>query len=302
MSLGLVVLAAGVGSRYGGPKQIDRVGPGGMTLVDYAVFDARRAGFERAILVVREGTEADMREAVGDRIARRFRLDYAVQTNALPAGFAAPPGRTRPWGTGHATLAAAALVDGPFAVINADDFYGAASYRLLADHLRRGGAAGPPAEHAMVGFPLADTLSPDGPVSRGVCAVEADGFLTSIREVLQVERDGDAARLRDAAGAWRRVPGDTPVSLNFWGFTPALLEPLAEGFQRFLAEHAASTTAEYYLLSPVQGLVDAGRARVRVLRGGGPWAGLTHPGDRARLVDHIARLHARGQYPAELWA
>jgi hypothetical protein len=301
MSLSLVVLAAGMGSRYGGPKQIDRVGPGGATLVDYAIFDARRAGFERAILVVREGMEAEMREAVGERIARRFRLGYAVQHAAASPGGAAPPGRAKPWGTGHATLAAARLVDGPFAVVNADDFYGAASYRILADHLRRG-ARGPVPEHALVGFPLAATLSPDGPVSRGVCTVDADGFLTAIREVLKVERDADAARFLDDDGSWRRLPGETPVSLNFWGFAPEMLNALAFGWERFLARHAASLTAEYYLPASVQALVEQGKARVRVLGGGGPWAGLTYPGDRPRLVELIAALTARGDYPSELWA
>ena len=193
MSLSLVVLAAGVGSRYGGPKQIDRVGPGGATLLDYAAFDARRAGFDRVVLVVREGMEADVREAVGDRIARHVPVAYAVQGGALPPDSSPPPGRTKPWGTGHATLAAAPLLDGPFAVINADDFYGAGSYRVLAEHLRRP-QAGPVPEFAIVGFPLRATLSPDGPVSRGVCTVDADGFLVSIREVLKVERDGEDAR------------------------------------------------------------------------------------------------------------
>ena len=301
MSLTLVVLAAGIGSRYGGPKQIDRVGPGGFTLVDYAIFDARRAGFERAVLVVREGMEAEMREAVGDRIARRFPLAYAVQTGTLPSGFVAAPGRAKPWGTGHATLAAAGQLDGPFAVINADDFYGASSYRILAEHLR-GPAAGPVAEHALVGFPLSATLSPDGPVSRGICTVDAEGFLTGVREVLKVERDGDGARLRDDAGAWQRLPGVTPVSLNFWGFTPALWGELSSGFARFLAQNAASTTAEYYLPSAVQALIDERRARVRVLGGGGPWAGLTYPGDRPRLVELVASLTRAGTYPSDLWA
>lgn len=298
MSLSLVVLAAGVGSRYGGPKQIDRIGPGGATILDYAVFDARRAGFERAILVVREGMEAEMREAVGDRIARRMRLDYAVQTRDPAPGRRSPAGRVKPWGTGHATLAAAPLVDGPFAVVNADDFYGAASYEVLARHLRSAPAGSP--EHALVGFPLATTLSPDGPVSRGICSVDADGYLASIREVLKVERDGDGARLVDDPDAGS-VAGDTPVSLNFWGFTPAVLDELAAGFERFLAASAASTTAEYYLPAAVQDLVASGRARVRVLRGGGPWAGLTYPGDRPRLVALVASLTAQGVYPAELW-
>jgi hypothetical protein len=300
MSLTLVVLAAGVGSRYGGPKQLDRVGPGGATLLDYAAFDARRAGFDRAVLVVREGMEAEVRAAAGDRIGRHMPVAYAVQGGALPRGLVPPPGRTKPWGTGHATLAAAPFVDGPFAVVNADDFYGRGSYRVLAEHLRRP-LDGPPAEFAIVGFPLATTTSPDGPVSRGVCAVDEAGFLVSIREVLKVERDGDDARGLDEAGAWQPIKGDTPVSLNFWGFSPALLPALDEGFGRFLDRHAGSTSAEYFLLSAVQSLVDAGKARVRVLGGGGPWGGLTYPGDRPRLAALVESLTARGEYPPSLW-
>jgi MobA-like NTP transferase domain len=301
MSLSLVVLAAGVGSRYGGPKQIDRIGPGGATLLDYAAFDGRRAGFERVVLVVREGTEAEMREAVGDRIARHVPLAYAVQRDALPPGFAFPPGRTKPWGTGHATLAAAPLLDGPFAVINADDFYGAGSYRVLAEYLRNP-LRRPVPEFAIVGFPLVTTLSPDGPVSRGVCTVDGDGFLVSIREVLKVERDGEDAREIDESGRGRRIPGTTPVSLNFWGFGPALVPALEDGFRRFLEENAGSSKAEYFLLSAVQSLVDRGEARVRVLGGGGPWGGLTYPGDRPRLAALVESLTARGEYPRDLWA
>jgi hypothetical protein len=299
VALTLVVLAAGVGSRYGGPKQIDRVGPGGATLLDYAAFDALRAGFERVVLVVREGTEEEMREAVGDRIARHVPLACAVQASGLPAGFVPPAGRTKPWGTGHAALAAARLVDGPFAVINADDFYGPGSYRLLAEFLRRP-QGGPVPEFAIVGFPLVTTLSPDGPVSRGVCTVDERGFLVSIREVLKIVREGEDGRELEAPGPGL-IPGRTPVSLNFWGFTPALVPALEDGFRRFLAENAGSVEAEYFLLSAVQSLVDAEKARVRVLGGGGPWGGLTHPGDRPRLVALLESLHARGDYPARLW-
>ncbi len=300
MALALVVLAAGVGSRYGGPKQIDRVGPGGATLLDYAAFDAQRAGFERVVLVVREGAEAEMREAVGDRIARHVPLAYAVQASGLPAGFVPPAGRTKPWGTGHAALAAAPLVDGPFAVINADDFYGAGSYRVLAEFLRRP-QGGPVPEFAIVGFPLVTTLSPDGPVSRGVCTVDEQGLLVSIREVLKVERHGDDGREIEGSSAGHVIPGRTPVSLNFWGFTPSLVPALEDGFRRFLAENAGSVKAEYFLLSAVQSLVDAGKARVRVLGGGGPWGGLTYPGDRPRLVALLESLHERGEYPPRLW-
>jgi hypothetical protein len=301
MALSLVVLAAGVGSRYGGPKQIDRIGPGGATLLDYAAFDGRRAGFERVILVVREGREAEVREMAGDRIARHVPLAYAVQRDTLPAGFARPPERTKPWGTGQAALAAAPLLDGPFAAINADDFYGAGSYRVLAEHLRKPPPR-PLPEFAMVGFPLVTTLSPDGPVSRGVCTVDRDGFLVSIREVLKIERDGDDAREIDDSGEAHRIPGATPVSLNFWGFGPSLLPALEDGFRRFLAENAGSTTAEYFMLSAVQSLVDRSQARVRVLGGGGPWGGLTYPGDRPRLVALVESLTTRGEYPRDLWA
>jgi hypothetical protein len=301
MSLSLVVLAAGVGSRYGGPKQIDRVGPGGATLLDYAAFDARRAGFDRVVLVVREGMEADVRGAVGDRIARHVPVAYAVQGSALPAGFSPPPRRSKPWGTGHATLAAAPLLDGPFAVINADDFYGAGSYRVLAEFLRKPQPDLVP-EFAIVGFPVATTLSPDGPVSRGVCAVDEKGFLVSIREVLKVEGHGEDARGLDRSGAWQPIPGATPVSLNFWGFTPALVPALEDGFRRFLEQNRDSVKAEYFLLYAVQDLVDAGAARVRVLGGGGPWGGLTYPGDRPRLVELLESLTARGEYPRDLWA
>jgi hypothetical protein len=297
----LVVLAAGVGSRYGGPKQIDPLGPGGATLLDYAAFDAKRSGFGRLVLVVREGMEAAVREAVGERLARHVPVSYAVQASALPAPFAPPEGRSKPWGTGHAALAAAPLLDGAFAVANADDFYGPGSYRVLAEFLGRP-QEGPVPEFAIVGFPLATTLSPDGPVSRGVCTVDGDGFLVSIREALEVEPDGANAREKSGSGEGRPLPGTTPVSLNFWGFTRALLPALEEGFSRFLARNAGSARAEYFLLSAVQSLLEAGAARVRVLGGGGPWGGLTYPGDRARLVALLEALHARGEYPPALWA
>jgi hypothetical protein len=300
MGLSLVVLAAGIGSRYGGLKQLDRVGPGGATLPEYAAFDAHRAGFDRAVLVVKPAMAPEVRRAFGDRIARRMPVAYVEQGDDLPAGFAAAPDRTKPWGTGHATIAAAPLLDGPFAVINADDFYGAGSYRVLAGFLGRT-QRGPVPEFAIVGFPLIGTLSPDGPVSRGVCTVDEAGLLVSIREVLRIERDGENAREIGVSGA-RPIPGATPVSLNFWGFTPALLPALEAGFRRFLGENAASTSAEYFLLSAVQSLVDAGSARVRVLGGGGPWGGLTYPGDRPRLAALLESLTARGEYPRDLWA
>lgn len=301
MGLSLVILAAGVGSRYGGLKQLEAVGPGRATLPEYAAFDAHRAGFDRVVLVVKSGMAQAVSEAFGDRIARRLPVVYAAQADALPAGFSPPPGRTKPWGTGHATLAATEHLDGPFAVVNADDFYGARSYRLLADFLRQAPAGAVPT-FGMVGFALRDTLSPEGPVSRAVCEVDEDGLLRSIREVVRVVKDGaDASELDESRGR-RTLPGTTPVSLNFWGFTPAFLPFLLDGFRRFLEQNARSTQAEYYLVAAVENVVASRTARVRVLRGGGPWAGLTHPGDLERLVRSIESLVAAGEYPPDLWA
>jgi dTDP-glucose pyrophosphorylase len=293
----LVLLAAGVGSRYGGPKQIDPVGPGGATLIDYAAFDARRVGFDRVVLVVRSENEAAVRAAAGDRIARRLPVDYAVQDTALPAAFQAPPERTKPWGTGHAVVAAAPHLRGPFAVLNADDFYGARSYRILAEWF---GRPRPEREHALVSFELRTTLSPAGPVNRGLCRVDGKGALCEIREVLRIEGDGADAR-HPSNGGTARVPGDTPVSLNLWGFAPEVVPAFASAFERFLGEHGASTSAELFIPDVVQPLIESGAERVRVLPGGGPWAGLTHPEDRAHLVALLEDLTARGEYPRDLW-
>jgi dTDP-glucose pyrophosphorylase len=298
MSPTLVLLAAGVGSRYGGPKQIDTVGPNGATLIDYAAFDARRVGFDRAVLVVRSENLAAVRAAAGDRIARQLQVDYAVQDTALPPGFQPPAGRTKPWGTGHALLAAAPHVRGPFAALNADDFYGARSYRILADWFEGHRSDG---EHALVSFELRTTLSPAGPVNRGLCRVDGDGALREIREVLKIEQDGDDAR-HPANDGFVRVPGDTPVSLNFWGFGADVVPAFESSFGRFLEEHGASTSAELFIPEVVQPLIESGVVQVRVLPGGGPWAGLTHPEDRAHLVALLEELAARGEYPGDLWA
>jgi len=298
MSLTLVLLAAGVGSRYGGPKQIDPVGPDGSTLIDYAVFDALRVGFTHVVLVVREGAADDLRRAVGTRLQSRVRVDYAVQGTSLPGGLAPPPGRTKPWGTGHAVVAAAPFVDGPFAVLNADDFYGANSYRILSAWLAR---PHPETEHALVTFELRETLSPAGPVNRGICDVDSEGYVREVREVLRIVPRGDDAEHPGPGAAPVSLSGSSPVSLNFWGFSPGILSAFGRAFSRFLEESGTSPSAELFIPSVVQGLVDAGEARVRALSGGGPWAGLTHPEDREHLVAVLAELTRRGEYPERLW-
>lgn len=295
----LVLLAAGMGSRYGGPKQIDPVGSGGATLIDYAAFDARRVGFEHMVLVVREENEEAVRQGAGERIGRHLQVDYAVQERALPPQFRPPGERTKPWGTGHAVLAAAPHLKGPFAVLNADDFYGAASYRILADWFR---SAPPPAEHALVTFALGDTLSDAGSVNRGVCRVSTDGLLLEVHEVLKIERDGRDAAYPGEEGAAVRLPAATPVSLNFWGFGGDIVPVFETAFETFLKDHGESTTAELFIPDVVRPLLENEKVRVRALPGGGPWVGLTHREDRPHLVAHLEALTARGDYPKELWA
>ncbi len=280
-----------MGSRYGGLKQIDPVGPGGETVLDYAVFDARRAGFDRVVFVIRRDFEALFREKIGARYAGRMAVDYVFQAlDALPAGFAAPAGREKPWGTGHAVWCAREAVAGNFAVINADDFYGADSFARLAQFL--GGASG--GRFAMVGFRLANTLSEHGTVARGVCGVAADGTLQSI-----VEQTGIAPADVGAGGAYS---GDEIVSMNCWGFTPALFAGLDAQFRQFLAARGGEPKAEFYLPAAVSALIAGGEATARVLPTESAWFGVTYREDKPRVEAAIAGLVAAGRYPGKLWA
>lgn len=289
MSLSLVVLAAGMGSRYGGLKQVDPVGPAGETVLDYAVFDARRAGFTRVVFVIRRDFEALFREKVGARYEGRIAVDYVFQSlDALPPGHAVPPGREKPWGTGHAVWCARGALPDNFAVINADDFYGADSFGRLAAFLR--GARG--AQFAMVGFPLANTLSEHGAVSRGITAATPDGALQSI-----VETHGITA---EQVGPGRRYTGAEPVSLNCWGFTPALFTGLDAQFGAFLRSRGAEPKAEFYLPAAVSELIARREATVRVLPTTSTWFGVTYREDKPRVQAAIAELIRAGQYPAQL--
>ncbi|MGH7975427.1 MAG: nucleotidyltransferase family protein, partial [Limisphaerales bacterium] len=212
----LLVLAAGMGSRYGGLKQIDPVGPGGETIIDYSIYDALRAGFGKLVFVIRRDLETPFKKIIGARFERKISVEYVFQElDSLPPGFSVPPHRAKPWGTGQAILMAAGVIREPFAAINADDFYGANSFRALAEHLRSGGA-----DYAMVGFILRNTLSKHGSVARGACCVGADGFLQSVTELTKIQKDGGDAKYTDAAGVMHRLAGDETVSMNMWGFTP----------------------------------------------------------------------------------
>ncbi len=289
MSLSLVVLAAGMGSRYGGLKQIDPVGPSGETVLDYAVFDALRAGFTRVVFVIRRDFEALFRETIGSRYSGRIAVDYVFQSlDQVPPGFAVPAGREKPWGTGHAVWCARAALPENFAVINADDFYGADSFAQLARFL--GAAQGP--RFAMVGFRLANTLSEHGAVSRGVVVAAADGALRSI-----VETHGITAA---EVGPGRRYSGDEFASMNCWGFTPALFAGLEEQFQSFLRERANEPKAEFYLPAVVSAMVAKNEASARVLPTESAWFGITYREDKPRVQAAIAALVQAGRYPARL--
>jgi dTDP-glucose pyrophosphorylase len=314
----LVVMAAGVGSRYGGLKQVEPVGPGGEFVMDYAVYDAARAGVERAVFVIRREMEADFHALRGSRYARLLDVAYAFQElDCVPPGFTAPSERRKPWGTGHAVLVAREQVTAPFIAINADDFYGAAGFRALVNFLGNGkelgrGEAGDPGSgrledageterYALVAYELEKTLSVHGGVARGICEVGRDGTLRAIAEHTSVERENHGIRGVAPDGAVRRFTGSEPVSMNLWGFRPGLFAHLEERFGRFLAERGGDPQAELYLPAVVDELIREGQASVRVLRTAEPWFGVTYKEDRAAVAARIRELVARGDYPARLW-
>lgn len=289
----LLVLAAGMGSRYGGLKQIDPVGPAGETVLDYAVFDAQRVGFKRVVFVIRRDFEEIFRAKIGARYAGRITVDYVYQSlDALPDEFTVPAGREKPWGTGHAVWCAREAVKENFAVINADDFYGEDSFKQLAQFLAD--ARGP--QFAMVGFKLAHTLSEHGAVSRGVCVTDAAGALRSITEHAGI------ARADVGAGSGRKFSGDEIVSMNCWGFSSALFPLLDSEWRAFLTAHGRDAKAEFYLPTAVSTLVARGLADVRVLPTTSEWFGVTYRDDKPRVSAAIAELIRRGVYPEKLWA
>jgi dTDP-glucose pyrophosphorylase len=294
----LLVLAAGMGSRYGGLKQIDPVGPSGETIMDYSIYDALRAGFGKIVFVLRKEIEAAFRQTIATRFEHRIAIDYVFQElDGLPPGFSVPDGRTKPWGTTQAVLAATGAVREPFAVINADDFYGAESFRVLAAHLQSATT-----DYAMIGFVLRNTLSDFGAVARGVCQVDEHGFLKSIVEMTNIARDGSQAKSTDSTGKVSQLSGDEIVSMNMWGFMPEVFAQLEQVFQEFLETHGSDLRAESYLPNAVNRLIDSGQARVCVVPTAGSWFGVTYRQDRERVVESIARLVQAGFYPERLWA
>jgi dTDP-glucose pyrophosphorylase len=293
----LLVLAAGMGSRYGGLKQIDPVGLGGETLMDYSVYDALRAGFGKVVFVIRRDIEQSFKEKIGKRYERHVQVEYVYQElNSLPAGFAVPAIRKKPWGTAHAVLVAAPVIQEPFAAINADDFYGAESFRLLGQHLQSTGS-----DYAMVGFVLRNTLSEFGSVARGVCRLSPDGFLQNVVELTRIERDGTAAKYTDSTGTVHKLAGDEVVSLNLWGFQPQIFQQLEREFVEFLKTHRDDEKAEFFISTEIDKLIARGEAKVKVLRTPDSWFGITYREDRPMVVSGIDRLVRTGVYPQRLW-
>jgi NDP-sugar pyrophosphorylase family protein len=292
MSLTLVVLAAGMGSRYGGLKQVDPVGPAGESVLDYAVYDALRAGFTRVVFVIRRDFETLFREKIGVRYAGRADVDYVFQAmDALPAGVQPPAGREKPWGTGHAVWCARGAITGNFAVINADDFYGADSFVQLARFLEQRESSR--TEFAMVGFKLANTLSEHGTVARGVTTTDANDELRTV-----VEQTGIAA---SDVGDGRKYSGNEIVSMNCWGFTPAVFAGLDVQFREFLATRSEDAKSEFYLPAAVSTMIGKGEAKVRVLPTESTWFGVTYREDKPRVEAEISALIRAGRYPATLW-
>ena len=301
-SLTLVVMAAGIGSRYGGLKQIDPVGPNGEIVMHYSVFDALRSGFDRIVFIIRKDFEEAFRDKIGRDVEQAAETAYVFQSlDQLPAGFRVPDGRTKPWGTAQAILACKDSVRTPFLAINADDFYGRTAFEAMAGYLRN---VPPPVgglhEYAMVGYRLANTLSEHGHVARGVCTATDDGYLVGIRELLKVRKFPEGIRHTENGVDWMPLNEDSWTSMNFWGFTPSLFAELESRFPRFLEANTSNLKAEFLIPEVVGGLLLEGRARVKILPTRERWFGVTYPEDRPAFEAAILELIREGAYPREL--
>ena len=298
----LVIMAAGMGSRYGGLKQLDPVGNHDQVILDYSMYDARRAGFETVVFVIKEEIEEEFKARVGRRVERHMDVKYAFQRkDDLPEGYAVPEGRVKPWGTAQAALAARHVVDGPFAIINSDDYYGPEAYKLIYDYLLTH-PDGAMYEYAMVGYRLRNTVTENGSVSRGVCAMDPDWTLCSIQERTCIEKDEEDGRYSEDGGqTWTPIAGDTVVSMNMWGFQRSFLDEAEARFPAFLDQALVENPlkAEYFLPSVVNQLL--GKARVKVLVSEDKWYGITYREDKPSVTAAIADMTKAGLYPDELW-
>jgi len=296
----LVILAAGIGNRYGGLKQMDAVGPSGETIMDYSLYDAFRAGFGKAVFIIRKAIEAEFKEVIWKKLRGRFEVEYVFQElEDIPHGYAVPSGRAKPWGTMHAVLVAERNVREPFAVINADDFYGRQAFAAMAHFLT--GAKADAAVFALVGYKLGSTLSEHGSVVRGVCDVDDRGQLKAVFERTNVEKTDGGIAFKDEAGRSVVCSGNETASMNFWGFTPAFFSFAKREFELFLKENSRNPKSELYIPLVINILVNRGEAEVRVLDGGEKWFGVTYLEDKPRVVAEIDKLVQAGLYPRKLW-
>ena len=284
----LVVMAAGMGSRFGGLKQMEPVGPNGEVILDFSAYDAIKAGFTKIVFVIKHEIEADFKAIVGNHIAEKIKVEYAFQeVNDLPEGFTCPADRTKPWGTAQAILSCKGIVNEPFAVVNADDYYGKTAFKKVADFLREDGN-----DYAMVGFRLENTLTENGYVSRGVCEIE-DGILTSVTERTKIL---DCKFTEDDGATWEQLSPDSVVSMNLWGFKPDLFGYIEEGFKAFLTEKINVPKSEYYLPTVVSQLIDNGEKQVKVLVAEDKWYGVTYKEDKPNVVEALTQMVNNGLY------
>ncbi|GAB3576526.1 nucleotidyltransferase [Spirosoma luteolum] len=299
----LLLLAAGMGSRYGGVKQLDQFGPNGETIMDYSLFDAIRAGFGKVVFIIREELRADFEEIFAPKLRGKIDFDYAIQAidSYVPAELGKAV-RSKPWGTGHAMLCAWPQTETPFAVINADDFYGPEAFRVLGDFLQNDTD---PALHAMVGYEVKNTLSDFGSVSRGVCTVDAQDNLTSVVERTKIYRKdaglGGSVIGFEEGDTFETLDADTPVSMNFWGFKPAVFPLLQEQFEDYARANFDAPKAEFYIPSVMEKLIQREQGSCRVFRSQSEWFGVTYPEDKPTVQASLRRLHEQGVYPENLW-
>ncbi len=290
-----------MGSRYGGLKQLDGVGPQGQTIMDYSIFDAIRAGFGKVVFVIRKDIEKDFREKILSKYQGKIPVEVVFQSlDALPEGFTVPADRTKPWGTNHAVLMGESAIHEPFAVINADDFYGRDAFAVMGKYLSDENLK--PGKYAMVGFRVSNTMSENGSVSRGVCGVDADGNLTDVVERTAISYDPDHNIVfTDENGQQQTLAPGTPVSMNFWGFTPDYFIYSGREFVKFLNEKINVPKSEFYIPTAIDTLIHNGEASVKVLDTDSRWFGVTYPEDRPGVVANLAALHAAGEYPDKMF-
>ena len=300
----LVVMAAGMGSRYGGLKQIDPVDKEGHIIMDFSIYDAVRAGFKKVVFIIKKENEADFKAAIGDRISKIIEVAYVFQDlNNLPEGYSIPEGRVKPWGTGHAILSCLDEVDGPFAVINADDYYGSHAFQMAYDFLSQN-EEGDTYNYMMVGYKLENTLTDNGHVARGVCVTDEDGHLVKINERTHIEkREDGAAYTEDDGKTWVEIPEGSTVSMNMWGFSASILKELKDRFSKFLDQNLESNPlkCEYFLPFVVDELLTEKKATVKVLKSMDKWYGVTYKEDKPVVVAAIQKLKDEGLYPQKLW-